>query len=122
MQKYNITIRDVHQPMLMSRAKDKDVRAGQTNLMALVPELCRITGLTDEMRSNFQLMRAMAQHTQIVPDMRIKKLMAFNRRLQTTPESIDVIREWQMELDTKLVEFKARELPSEIIYFGNDKT
>lgn len=108
--------------MLMSRAKDKDVRAGQTNLMALVPELCRITGLTDEMRSNFQLMRAMAQHTQIVPDMRIRKLMAFNRRLQTTPESIDVIREWQMELDTKLVEFKARELPSEIIYFGNEKT
>lgn len=53
-QKYNIRIRDPHQPMLLSRAKKRDLRAGGSELMALVPELCQMTGLTDQMRSDFR--------------------------------------------------------------------
>lgn len=52
--KYNINIRDRGQPMLMSKPKDKDIRGGKSELIALVPELCRATGLSDQMRNNFQ--------------------------------------------------------------------
>ncbi|GBP46102.1 Piwi-like protein Siwi [Eumeta japonica] len=57
-------------------------------LLYLIPELCRQTGLSDEMRNNFQLMKALATHTKLGPDARIQKLMEFNRRLTGTPEVI----------------------------------
>lgn len=114
-QKYNIKIRDPHQPMLLSRAKKRDIRAGGNELMALVPELCQMTGLTEQMRSDFRMMRAMADHTRLNPDRRIERLETFNRRLQTTPDSMEVFKVWQMELDKRLVELPGRLLPEEII-------
>lgn len=66
----------------------------------------------------FRLMRAMGEYTKINPDMRIKKLIAFNRRLQEQKESSDVFREWGMELDECLVELPGRELRNEMIVFG----
>jgi aubergine-like protein len=61
--KYNVDIRDRKQPMLVSKARD--LRAGRDQLLYLVPELCRATGLTEKMRANFQMMKAMAEHTQM---------------------------------------------------------
>lgn len=61
----------------------------------------------------------MGQYTKVGPDMRIKKLMAFNDRLKRTPESEEVFREWQMQLDRNLVEVQGRELRNENIVFGN---
>lgn len=60
-EKYNITIRDLKQPLLLSKVREKDIRgaagAGEdtkVSLIALVPELCRATGMSDRMRANFQ--------------------------------------------------------------------
>ncbi|EAT40579.1 AAEL007698-PA [Aedes aegypti] len=117
-QKYNIRIRDPHQPMLLSRAKKRDLRAGGSELMALVPELCQMTGLTDQMRSDFRMMRAMADHTRLNPDRRIERLETFNRRLQTSPESMEVFKTWQMELDRRLIDLPGRLLPQEMIFFS----
>jgi aubergine len=105
--------------MLISRAKARDLRAGQNELMALVPELCRTTGLTDEMRANFRLMKAMSDHTRLSPDLRIKRLMVFNNRLNSTPESLQVLEDWQMRLDNRLVEFPGRIIKKQTIKFGN---
>lgn len=53
-QRYNITIRDPNQPLLVSKAKARDIRGGGNKDILLVPELCRSTGLTETMRSNFR--------------------------------------------------------------------
>lgn len=110
--KYEIKVRDMGQPMLVSRAKARDVRAGMQEIVNLLPEVCHLTGLTDAMRcvfinvyfldvvkegsvtfdfdlcsicrSNFQLMKALAVHTRVSPASRIDKLMHFNQRLQTS--------------------------------------
>ncbi|XP_065086066.1 protein aubergine-like [Ochlerotatus camptorhynchus] len=118
-QKYNIHIRDPNQPMLLSRAKKRDLRAGANELMALVPELCQMTGLTEQMRTDFRMMRAMSDHTRLNPDRRIERLETFNRRLQTTPESAEVFKIWQMELDRRLVEVPGRILQQETIFFSS---
>lgn len=76
--------------MLISRSKPRDVRAGMPELVYLVPELCRLTGLTDEMRANFQLMRSLSNHTKIGPDMRMQKLLTFNRRFTQTQQVVEV--------------------------------
>ncbi|XP_064484181.1 piwi-like protein 1 [Ornithodoros turicata] len=54
---YEKDIRDLNQPLLVCRPKEKDLRAGRTQNIYLVPELCVMTGLTDEMRSNVNVMR-----------------------------------------------------------------
>lgn len=51
--KYNITIRDVRQPMLISKARERDLRGGKDQTVCLIPELCRATGLSDDMRKDF---------------------------------------------------------------------
>lgn len=52
--RYQINIRDVNQPLLVSMPKARDVRGGNTDPILLIPELCRSTGLTETMRNNFR--------------------------------------------------------------------
>jgi len=52
--RYNETIKDPNQPLLIN----KDRKTG--NEVALIPELCQLTGLTDQMRANFGLMKDLA--------------------------------------------------------------
>lgn len=52
--KYNLKIRDPNQPLLISRASARDIRAGQSETISLVPELCRATGMNDRMRNDFK--------------------------------------------------------------------
>lgn len=73
------------------------------------------------MRTNFQLMRAMSEHTRVNPDTRINKLMEFNKRLRTTPETQKELSSWQMELDSNLLQFTGRVLTREKIHLGNKK-
>lgn len=43
--KYQIPINNDSQPMLVTRLKPRERRAGQAELVYLVPELCRATGI-----------------------------------------------------------------------------
>jgi len=68
--------------MLVSLTKPRERRSGENEYVYLVPELCRMTGLTDDMRANFTLMRDLGEHTRINPPVRLKRLENFNQRLQ----------------------------------------
>lgn len=105
--------------MLISRSKDREIRGGQAELIALVPELCRATGLTQEMKNDTRLMNDLGAYTKVKPDARITKLLEFNQRLKNTPLSNNVFTEWEMNLDTHLVELAGRELPQENIIFAD---
>ncbi|XP_055531352.1 protein aubergine-like [Wyeomyia smithii] len=120
--RYNIDIRDPRQPMLISRSKPRDIRAGKPECICLIPELVRATGITDEMRKNFNLMRAVADCTRLAPDRRIERLEAFNRRLHQSQPSSEVFDFWKTELDRRLVEVPGRVLPQEIIYFQDEQS
>ena len=57
-QQYNIRISDPHQPLLVSMPKKKDRRrTGSDQPIMLIPELCRMTGLTDSQRGNYPMMQ-----------------------------------------------------------------
>lgn len=85
-----------------------------------MPELCRVTGLTDAMRNDFRMMRSLSDHTRINPDKRMQHLMDFNRRFLSSKESAQVLDEWNMKLDPSLVEFTGRQLVQENMLFGNN--
>lgn len=112
----------MRQPMLVSRAKAREIRAGMAETIYLVPELCRMTGLTDAQRANFHLMRALAEHTRVGPGPRINKLMAFSRRLREKPEIVQELKQWDLKLAETLVEFPGRLLPPETISGGRGST
>ncbi|GAB0096382.1 PIWI [Sergentomyia squamirostris] len=121
MERYRCSIRDTRQPLLVSRAKARDVRAGRAEIVNLVPELCRLTGLTDTQRADTRLMRDMAQSTRIGPDMRVKRFLDLNRRIQEEQRAQEMMKKWEMTLDRELVEFSGRVLPVEELRFGGDR-
>lgn len=82
-QKYNVNIRDPRQPLLVSRPKKKDLHRGMTGPILLVPELCQMTGYTNEMRSNNQLMRVISSHLHFNPPERIHKIKDFMYRMRS---------------------------------------
>uniref|UniRef100_A0A1A9W8C2 Piwi domain-containing protein n=1 Tax=Glossina brevipalpis TaxID=37001 RepID=A0A1A9W8C2_9MUSC len=94
-QRYNITIRDQQQPMLVSRPTERNLRGGQEDFIMLVPELCRATELTDSMRSNFRLMKAMGEHTRLNPQRRLERLRNFNQRRIICDQNADWTREFR---------------------------
>jgi len=53
--KYDSTVKDMNQPLVVT----KDQKTGRE--IFLVPELCKMTGLTDDHRKDFNLMRDMGK-------------------------------------------------------------
>lgn len=72
------------------------------------------------MRGDFQLMKDLSCYTRLNPASRVKALQKFNERIQSTPESVKTLNEWQMELDKNLITIEGRELPAETICFGKE--
>lgn len=85
-QKYNLQIRDPHQPMLLSRASKRDFHRGSSGPILLIPELCQMTGISDGMRSNNNLMKAVATHLHTDPQRRVGKLRDFISRVRESSQ------------------------------------
>ena len=62
--------------------KQAAARGQELGPVMLIPELCMLTGLSDETRANFHVMKDIATHTRISPDKRIETMMNFNREMQ----------------------------------------
>merc|ERR1719435_42579 len=121
-EKYNKAIRDPKQPLLVSMPRARDERAGMTGPIYLVPELCFMTGLSDEQRANFQLMKALGEHTRQEPKTRTRTLMKFHERMASTPEIKQDLSAWNLELSPKMEMIDARTLaPEDILGQGSTK-
>jgi len=117
-EKYSCVIRDARQPLLISRPKDRDRRGGQEGPCFLVPELCYMTGLTDEQRADFRLTSSLSQWTRMDPTARAATLMKLSHRLTGVPEIRDELMKWNMKFSTDLVKCPGRLLPPEGISLG----
>lgn len=83
-------------------------------------ELFYFVGLTDSMRDNFHLMRALSMYTRVNPEERIRKLRVFNERLRKEPKVVEEFQNWKMTLDPNLVELKGRILSNERLLFSRN--
>ncbi|KAG5683571.1 hypothetical protein PVAND_012844 [Polypedilum vanderplanki] len=122
LERYNIRLKDLHQPLLISNPKARDIRGGRTDQVILIPELCVATGLTDAMRTNFYMMRAMGEYTRLNPFNRAKVLKEFSRRINQSEASQDVLESFGLEMERDLVQLGGRVINPEKIIFGNDRT
>ncbi|XP_030023692.1 piwi-like protein Ago3 [Manduca sexta] len=118
---YGIDIMDWDQPMLISRdTKRMPGSDAPTDFMiCLVPELCTMTGLSDDQRSNFRLMKDVATYTRITPNQRHS---AFKKYIQTVMENETAknrLAGWGLSIAPETINITARTLPPETLYFGN---
>lgn len=128
---YNIDISDTAQPLLIHRPRERKgaprAEAGEEEerLICLVPELCNLTGLTDEMRSDHRIMKDIAGHTRVNPTQRQHTMMQYVKRVNECPEAMKVLGDWGVKLHPGPVALEARILQEEKImmksksYFHN---
>ncbi|CAL4094922.1 unnamed protein product, partial [Meganyctiphanes norvegica] len=119
---YNIKIKDPQQPLLLHKVKKKELREqGTTKILCLIPELCYMTGLTDEMRSDFRVMKDLAQHTRVTPTVRQASLRSFIKNVNESVEAKKILSDWGLSLNDDTIQLEGRILPHESIFF-NEKS
>ncbi|XP_014672865.1 PREDICTED: piwi-like protein 1 isoform X2 [Priapulus caudatus] len=112
---HDCTIHDAKQPLLISNATKKDRRAGRTEPYKLIPELCIMTGLSEDARSNFQLMRDVAETTRVRPDARAQRLEAFLTQINSHPEVTTMMQQWGLSFSERLQPITSRVLVAETV-------
>lgn len=116
--KYNIKLEPATQPALVSIPKKRDINKGITGNFYLFPTLCNPTGLTDEMRKNFQLMKRLSDHLHMGPNQRKKKLDEFINRLKSSTSVQKEFANWEIDFVPEYVMADARKYPSEKVFMG----
>ncbi|XP_050347903.1 piwi-like protein Ago3 [Nymphalis io] len=119
---YGIDILDVDQPMLISRdSKRMPGSEKPTDFMiCLVPELCQLTGLTDDQRSNFRLMKDVATYTRITPSQRHAAFKKYIQNVLSNETAKNRLKGWGLSIAPETINLTARILPPEPLYFGNE--
>ena len=111
-----LRIEDQKQPLLVHL----DRRSGEETL--LLPELCLLTGLTDEMRNDDIFMKDLATHTRVNPTTRSQKLDAFSRSINKSDHVKEALSEWNVTSSAEQVKVTARIIPPQLILMGRTTT
>lgn len=119
---YGIEIRDWEQPLLISR-DTKRVSGSEKPvdfMICLIPELCQLTGLTDDQRSNFRLMKDVATYTRITPNQRHSAFKKYIQTVLSNETAKSRLAGWGLSIASETVDLMARTLQPETLYFGNN--
>ncbi|XP_067935412.1 piwi-like protein Ago3 isoform X2 [Watersipora subatra] len=118
---YGIQIKDANQPMIITRPKQKDRRTGEMKeeLISLIPELTYMTGLTDEMKQNFRVMKDIAVHTRVTPQNRAVALRKFLENIRNSQEASTQLSMWGLEIEGDTIQMEGRQFEPEQIFLGN---
>ena len=74
------------------------------DIICLIPELCCITGLTEDIRKDFRVMKELANHTRCTPAQRYESLQRFMALVRDTPGVSRHLTNWGLELDNDTIE------------------
>ncbi|XP_050614853.1 piwi-like protein 4 isoform X2 [Macaca thibetana thibetana] len=113
-QQYDITVSDLNQPMLVSLLKRKRNDNSEARLAHLIPELCFLTGLTDQATSDFQLMKAVAEKTRLPPSGRQQRLARLVDNIQRNTNARFELETWGLHFGSQ-ISLTGRVVPSEKI-------
>ena len=70
---------------------DRDLVKQVERQIHLVPEVCYMTGLTDNMRSDYRIMQDLAQYTRQDPDKRHKALLGFKESIMESQDAKNLL-------------------------------
>ncbi|XP_055511474.1 piwi-like protein 1 [Leucoraja erinacea] len=115
---YSMDIDDVNQPVLVSQPRRQGPAGTSLGPICLIPELCYLTGMTDKMRSDFNVMRDLSAHTRLTPEQREQQLWRFVDYIQSDENVQKELSDWGIQFDSKLHSLSGRVVPTEKIQQG----
>lgn len=123
---YHKEISDLEQPLLLHRPKKKQLPGGKvpekSEAICLIPEFCYLTGLTDELRQDFRVMKDLASHTRVTPEQRVATMRKFINAVNGNPEAKKELDNWGLSFADNTIEIDGRLAPQEKIIFGGNFT
>lgn len=119
--KYGLIIRDMKQPMLVVKPTAKNIRGGKGQIINLIPELCRLTGINDDMRRDHSFTREMAEKTRLDPRQTYDRVKSNIQRLSREERACSVLNMNRMTISDEPATVKATVLMKEVLLFGGGK-
>ncbi|XP_037959086.1 protein argonaute-3-like, partial [Teleopsis dalmanni] len=96
---HNVDIKDKKQPLLVTtKTYTRPENTVQECVFCLVPELCRLTGLQDNLRSDSKLMREIATFTRASPNQQLLCLEKFIDNVNKSTEAKLMLSCWGLSL------------------------
>ena len=114
--RYNKIIQDVNQPLLVSI--DKKTK----KTIHLIPEFCYLTGLTDEMRGDFNFMKEVTQYTIGQAHNKMVECIGLVKNMLNNVDCTTIRKKWGMSIEDKPVPLVARKLdPGKMMMKGQNE-
>lgn len=114
--KYNRKLGHPNQPLLIHKRK-KD-----GNIIHLMPELCVLTGQSDEMRQNFQLQKDLNEMIKPNPQKRLEGSQKLIDLIKNNEKTKDLLGKWAITLDMNPVSVDAVKVDAGSILMGKNNT
>lgn len=111
-QKYGVTIKDLNQCLLVHEHPKTKMK------IVLVPELCSMTGISDQMRNNFKLMKDLAQITNVPSSKRLEQCKNLFKIMQENENCKMELEKWNVILDSKPLSANGKSLDSGRLVMG----
>ncbi|XP_042319601.1 LOW QUALITY PROTEIN: piwi-like protein 1 [Sceloporus undulatus] len=116
---YSQEITDLNQPVLISQPKRRRGPGGVVpGVLVLIPELCYLTGLTDKMRSDFNVMKDLSVHTRLAPEQRMREVGKLINYINQDDNVQKELHDWGLSFESNLLSFSARVVQPEKIHQG----
>lgn len=113
--RYNISITDLRQPLLQTYSE-----RGR-KIINLVPELCVLTGITEDLKRNYSAMSKIIQHTMLAPNKRLEKTVNLARKLSSDALCRQISESYSIQVDPRPIEVAAAKLQLGEIKLGKGK-
>lgn len=110
--KWSKNISHDDQPLLKSKNK--------MNECLLIPEFCVMTGLTDEIRADFNIMKDMANATKKEPHMRLEESAGLIKAIKSSPTANSEVVNWKADISIEPASTTGRVLPAGSIMLGGN--
>ncbi|XP_033926325.1 piwi-like protein 2 [Melopsittacus undulatus] len=113
---YGITIKELEQPLLIHRPKEKLSPEGKPrlDLVLLVPELTFMTGIP-ELRKDSRMLREVMETMRQSPQQHYQRLSSLLQRIRSSTEASRELQRWGLLLEPDIHRTQGRVLPMERI-------
>lgn len=113
---YKTTITKMNQPLLVHKSKK---RGELEKTIYLIPELCVMTGLTDEQRGNRKLMSRLDKHIKPAAGLRLKRCTGLAQDFKANNDTKKLMEEWSLQIENTPLKVKADHLFPGKLLFSN---
>lgn len=110
--RYNVQLKNPRQPLLVTF-----IEKG-TKEIKLIPELCCLTGLSEDMRRDFRAMNDIAAYTRLDPASRLRVSTDLAGRLANDAKCKAICEEYNMQIDQAPIQVNGTRFPMEGIKVG----